>query len=178
MRPVGGGARFGHGFAPPAEEGDFPAVTLNRVGRGQVAYVAAPVFESYHRYYDHHTAGVVLDVIDRLLPDPIVRSHAPPNVETSVMRRGDDLIVHLVNHNARERKSAGYVSVVHHIPELRDVRLEVRAAPGVERVLSVPDERELPGRESDGYLQLVLPRLHIMESLLLPGYFEGGGEMT
>jgi hypothetical protein len=173
VRPVGGGARFGHGYAPPEAEGDFPAATINHVGRGQVAYVGAPVFEGYHRYYDHHTARVVLDFVDRLLPDPIVRSEGPPNVEVSAMRHGADLIVHLVNHNARERKSAGYVSVVHYMPELRDVRLSVRCAPGAGRVLSVPDEREVPFQESAGYLKLVIPRLHIMESLLLPGYFGG-----
>ncbi len=176
VRPVGGGARFGHGFAPPEAEGDFPAVTLNHVGQGQVAYVGAPVFESYHRYYDHHLAAVLLELVDRLLPDPIVRSEAPPNVETAVLRRGDDLLVNLVNHNARERKSAGYVSVVHHMPELHDVRLRVRCAPGVGRVLSVPEERELPFRESAGYLEIVVPRLHIMESLLLPGYFGEGAD--
>ncbi len=173
--PVGGGARFGHGFAPGAQQGQFPAITLNRFGRGLVGYIGAPVFAGYHRYYDHHTARVVLDVIDRLLPDPLVRSHAPANVETSVTRKEDDLLVHLVNHNARERKSAGYVSVVHHMPELRDLRFDIRSAPGAHRVLSVPDERELAYRESDGYLQLVVPRLHIMESLLLPGYFSAGG---
>ncbi|MFW6189256.1 MAG: alpha-L-fucosidase [Planctomycetota bacterium] len=179
LLPVGGGAQFGHGYAPPEREGDFPAVTVNRCGRGRVIYVGAPVFESYHRYADHHIAGVVLKLIDRLLPDPVVRLHGPPNVETSVMRRGEDLIVHLVNHNARERTSAGYVAAEHHMPELRDVRLDVRAAPGVQRVLCVPDERELPWRESAGYVELVLPRLHIMESLLVPGYFHGtsnGGE--
>ena len=177
VTPVGGGARFGHGQAPPEAEGDFPSITLNQFGEGQVAYIGAPVFAGYHRYYDHHTAAVVLDVLDRLLPNPTVRPHTPPDVEVSLLRRGTDLIVHLVNHNCRERKANGYVAIVHHIPELRDLRLDVRMAPGVERVLSVPDESEVPWRESAGYIEIIVPRLHIMESLLLPGYFNSGEEI-
>jgi hypothetical protein len=174
LRPVGGGARFGHGCAPPEGEGGFPAVTLHRYGRGQVACVGAPLFASYRRYYDHHLAAVALHVIDRLLPDPLVRLDGPPNVEVSAMRRGDDLLVHLVNHNARERRSNWFAAVVQFMPELRDLAVSVRTSGAPVRVLSMPGEQEPDAVESGGYLRVTVPRLHYMASLLFPGYFAAG----
>jgi putative glycosyl hydrolase-like family 6 (GHL6) protein/glycosyl hydrolase family 42 (putative beta-galactosidase) len=173
MHAGAGGNKFGHGFAPPTEPTGHPAVTLRNVGRGQVIYVAAPVCKSYLDHQNPALAQLVLDLVDRLLPDPIARTSTRAQVEMSLVRKGDDLIVHLVNHSGRERLGGYHYPVTEYIPEIREIGVAVKAPSRPVKVLSVPDPRELAIEERDGYLHFTSPPLHAMQSFALEGYFAG-----
>ena len=128
-------------------------------------------------YLDHQSpalARLVLNLIDRLLADPIARVVTRAQVELALLRRGDDLLVHLVNHSGRQRLGGYYYPVTEYIPEIRDIRLAVRTPPRPVKVLSVPDERELPCDDRDGYLHFTSPPLHAMQSFAVGGYFAAG----
>jgi len=163
-------ASFGHGFAPPTEPG-FPAVTARKLGRGEVIYVAAPAFKSYCNYQSYLIAGLLLELMDRLLPDPVVKVSTPAQVEMVAMRRADDLIIHLVNHSGRERLGGYHWPVTEYVPEVRDVRVMIKATSRTDSVLHAPSER-MRTRMRDGYAELVLPGLHVMETLVVPDYFK------
>jgi len=165
------GKSFGHGVAPPGGPGDFPAVAVRRLGEGEVVYLAAPAFRSYLEYPSHLVAGLLLGLIDRLLPDPIARVTAPPHVEMVLTRRDDGLLVHLVNHAGKELMSKEGVPVTLHTPEVRDVGLEIRSGVGKMRVLAMPSGSELPYTMRGGYAAVSMPRLKMMGSVWVPGYF-------
>ena len=118
-------------------------------------------------------AGLLLGLIDRLLPDPIARVQAPPHVEMVLMRRGAHLLAHLVNHSAKDVMSKEGVPVAFHTPEIRDIGLSVRAGDRRVRVLAVPSGDELPVTMRGGYAAVAVPRLKTMESVCVPGYFDG-----
>jgi len=163
------GRAFGHGFAPPDKPGP-PAVLSRKLGRGEVVYVAAPVFKSYCNYQSYLLAGLLLELVDRLLPDPLVKVTAPAQVEMAAVRKGDDLIVHLVNHSSRERLGGYHWPVTEYVPELRDVVVRIKATCRTGSVLHVPSGR-IGTRLHEGYAELVLPRLHVMETVVVPDYF-------
>jgi hypothetical protein len=169
------GKSFGHGVAPPTGEAGFPAAVHRTCGKGEVIYVAAPVFKSYCDYQSYLVAGFVLDLVDRLLPDPLVRVSAPAQVEVVAVRRGDDLIVHLVNHSGKERLVNYHWPVIECIPELRDVEVELRLDGQDAIIRSVPSGEEVDCEVADGRARFAVPRLHIMESFEATGYFAGGG---
>jgi hypothetical protein len=167
-----GGAQFGHGFAPPGAATGEAAVTLRRVGRGAVAYVAAPVFKSYWDYQDPCLAALLLRVIDALLPDPLVRVETPAQVEMSAARKGEDLVVHLVNHSGKERLGGYWSPVTEYIPEIRGIRVAVRGLTSRSRVRREPAGRAVAVRARKGGGEW-RATLGIMESFVVPRYFRG-----
>jgi hypothetical protein len=171
MNAGDGGAKFGHGFSPPTVPGPYPAATCRQVGQGLVVYTALPLFKAYQNNQNPHLARLLLSWINRLLPDPLVRISTPAQVELAVMRKKDDLIIHLVNHSGRERLGGYYYPCTEYIPEIRDISLDLREKPGVKTVLSVPAKKSLQFQRCGGYLRLPVPALHVMESFYVPGYF-------
>jgi len=165
-----GGRSFGHGFAPPADRDDRPAVVAGRCGRGEVVYVAAPVLRSYLDYQSPQLAGLLLSLVDRLLPNHVARIWTPAQVEMTAMRREGDLLVHLVNHSGNERPGNYWYPVTEYIPEIRDIQVAIRSERPLV-VLRVPQRADVACELADGYLRFRLPALHIMESFLVPGYF-------
>jgi hypothetical protein len=166
-----GGAEFGHGFAPPAHDSGRPAVVRNRVGDGEVIYIAAEAFGEYHRNFNPFLGELLLAQVDRLLPDPIVKASTPAQVEMVVLRKGDDLIVHLVNHSGREQLAGHWYPVFTYMPEIRGVECRIRLAGRGMDVLSVPSGQQMEWHEDAGYAVVRVPSLEIMSSLTVPGYF-------
>ena len=88
--------RYGHGMGPPGSA-DGAAATWRACGRGAVALLGYSAFANAWSWPLPETEQLLLDIIDRLLPEPVVRVDHPAAIEVVARRRGDDLIVHLVN---------------------------------------------------------------------------------
>jgi hypothetical protein len=172
--PLATAAKFGHGFAPPTVPSPFPGATLRTLGRGQILYVAAPVFKAYQNYQNPHLARLVLGWIDALLPKPLARVTTPAQVELSLMRRADDLVIHLINHSGRERLGGYWYPCTEYIPEIHQIQLALRlsgSADAAPTLLSIPARQTLAYQTTDSYATLTLAPLHIWQSILVPEYF-------
>jgi hypothetical protein len=75
-----------------------PGVVLRRIGKGQVAWLPWDTGGLYYKHSLPAHAGLLRDLIDRLLPHgrQIVTS-AHPLVEMSLMRQGARTLLHLIN---------------------------------------------------------------------------------
>ena len=156
---------FRHGeLSPPGDSSDYAAVTYHRVGRGEVIYVAAPIFEAYltqHQWY-------LGDVADRLLASfdapRAVRVEAPRSVEVTLTEKDGHLVVHLVNyHLGAERNFAEEVVPVDDIELVLDTqRLHtagirvIGADPAFTLAPDGPHARLRLGR-IDTYTQVAIP---------------------
>ena len=166
-----GGKRFGHGYAPAGEHAASPAVTQRFVGAGSIIYVAAPLFAAYFQTNLPQLARLACDLLNRALPDPLVRVDTAAQVELVLMRQADDLLIHLVNHSGRERLSGYYYPITAYMPELRDIPLSIKLrAPGMQ-VRLAPEDTALVTREDAGYAHVVVPNLQFMTTLRVGGYF-------
>ncbi len=108
--------------------------------------------------------------MDRLLPEPVARITTRAQVQLSAMRKGDDLILHLVNHSGKERLGNFWYPCTEYIPEIRDIEVAVRSETP-RPVVRVPQRERIEAAQTGGYLRLTLPALHILESLMVPSYF-------
>jgi hypothetical protein len=163
--------KFGHGFAPPTDTPAGPAVTSRKVGKGEVILVAFPLFKSYQHHQVPALAHTLFRLLDRLVPDPYVKVTTPAQVEMSAVRKGDDLIVHLVNHSGRERLGYYYYPVTEYMPEIRDITVAIRDPGHAVDVVAVPGARQVRCEREEGYLVCDVPRLAFLESLRVAGYF-------
>jgi hypothetical protein len=73
-----------HYQTPPDKPSRFSAAVLN----GRVAYIPYPVFGSYANHANLACRWLVAAMIDRLIPEPLVRIKAPSSTEATVTRQG------------------------------------------------------------------------------------------
>ena len=115
-------------FGPPEKvwgdkvETTTPGLVLADHGKGRFAYIPWDVGSLYYRHSSQGHAGLMADVIDRLLPNGRqLKSNAHPLVEMTVMDQParKRTLVHLVN--ATGHSDTAYFPPV----EMRDIRIEL-----------------------------------------------------
>jgi hypothetical protein len=154
---------FSHAQSPVGERlGGERGAPLVVVG-GRVAYIAAPLFGAYrdHDYWPYR--DVVLAVVGRLMPDPLVRFDGPPWIEVSVLRQPKTTdaparrTVHLVAYHPRRT-----VQSVPHVDRswpTAGVRVSLRTGIPPARCYLAPDGMDLPFAFADGYASVALPEV-------------------
>lgn len=169
-----GGAAFGHGLAPADRYEGFAMATCRTVGKGRIVYLAMPAFAQYWQNQNPYLAQLVFSLVDRLLPDPMVRVSTGAQVEMTTMRKGRDLIVHLVNHSGRERLLGYWYPLTEYVPEIRGIEIQIRVGTRSPVASFEPKGTRIKYRRQNGYACFKVPRLHFMESIRIKGYFTGG----
>jgi hypothetical protein len=155
-------------FGPPEKvwsdkvETQVPGVVFADHEQGKLAYVPWDVGALYYRHSSPGHAGLMVDVIDRLLPrGRVLTTNAHPLVEMTLMRqasRGRTLI-HLVN-------GTGHQDTAYFPPgELSDIRIEVRDS--VHRARAVGLGIGLPVTTTGQSRSFTLPRLKAYEVIVL-----------
>jgi Hypothetical glycosyl hydrolase 6 len=155
-------------FGPPEKvwgdkvETTVPGLVFADAGKGRVAYIPWDVGGLYYRHSSQGHAGLVADVIDRLLPDGRqLRTDAHPLVEITLMdqpaRRRT--LVHLVN-------VTGHSGTAYFPPvEMHDVRIQI--AGEFTRATAVGLNRALTVSRDGRYRSFVLPRLKAYEVIAI-----------
>lgn len=119
-------------WSPPGEDSGYPAITLRRVGKGWVAYIASEVFHAYQVKNQWNLKHILANLLDRLIQEPLVQVDAPAWVEVVVMRQAADpvgaweerTLVHLVNHHGNRPVDGNNVCVEQVLP-VRDVTVRL-----------------------------------------------------
>ncbi|TVQ19363.1 MAG: hypothetical protein EA382_16525 [Spirochaetaceae bacterium] len=171
------GAKFGHGRAPAHAYEGYAAATERRVGKGTVIYCALPIFGEYWRRPNPHAQRLMWSLLDRIQPSPIVKVSTGAQVEMTTMRKGDDLIVHLVNHSGRELLIGNWYPVTEYMPVIRDIGVAIRLSGGASlptMPMLEPSHEPLAATSRDGYAHVTVPELEFMQSIVVAGHFGGG----
>ena len=155
-------------FGPPEKvwsdkiETTLPGLVFATYEKGRLAYIPWDVGGLYYRHSSPGHAGLMADVIDRLLPSGRqVKTDAHPLVELTVMDQPhrQRTLVHLVN-------GIGHQDTAYFPPvELRDIRIEL--ARNVRRVRAVALDADLPVTNSGAYRSVTLPSLKAYEVLIV-----------
>lgn len=139
----------GHAYTPPDRETEYAAVVETTLGTGRVITVAEPLFETFARFGNVAYRELFASLLDRLLPDPLLRAGGPAHLETAVHTQGQRTVVHLVSFLPTRQ---GDNDLVTDPFPLVDVPVSVRATAAPQRVSSEPGGVELPFEHRDGYL--------------------------
>lgn len=99
-------ARFFHSGVPPQKDSGFPAVTLNRYGKGIAVYVAAPVFADYWDTNFPDLRRLIKNMLRLAAGGRLpLELDGPSQVEATVRQSGGRTLVHLVNNYEEPRLS-------------------------------------------------------------------------
>lgn len=142
-----------HAQTPPATLSDFAAVTRNK----NAGYINFPVFASFAGHGNFTYRLLVSNLLDRLLPRPLLRADAPTSMEATVTGQGDRVIVHLLHYNPERR--ATDLDLVEDVIPLFDVPLSVRTDRPPVRVYTAPQGIGLPFEWVDDRVRLRVPEV-------------------
>jgi hypothetical protein len=144
-----------HFQTPPSKLSRYAAA----VSKGRIAYVAYPIFTSFARYGNYPARLLVRNILEQLLPEPLLRLDGPTTTETTVMRQrgraGGRTIVHLLQY-APERRTETF-DVVEDIVPLFNIPLSLKLDRAPKKVYFAPDESPIPFEYLAGRVNLRVP---------------------
>lgn len=145
-----------HQHTPSAGKVDYPAV----VKCGEVIYFAHPIFTQYHINAPRWCKTFVLNAVDMLLPQPLLKHNGPSSLITTVNEQSNAnrWVVHLL-HYIPERRSQD-IDVIEDLIPLYSITLSIKIPKAVNSVCSVPTQESIDFREHNGRIEFVVPKIN------------------
>jgi hypothetical protein len=110
----------------------------------------------------------LLNALNLLLPDPLVRHDGPTTLQVTVNEQPDEnrWIIHLL-HYIPERRSQE-IDLIEDVIPLYNAKISIKL-PTIKTVMSAPEQERLPYEQKDGRVEFVVPQLvgHQMIALKL-----------
>jgi hypothetical protein len=150
-----------HKQTPGDKLSPYPAATLN----GKVAYVSFPIFSAYAMHGNYPYRLLVRNLLNLLLPEPLLRVDAPTGTEATVMRQGERTVLHLLHYSAERR--ARDLDLIEDIVPLRDVAVSLQRGAAPKSVYLAPERTPLEFTYEGGRVSIVVPEVrgHAMIAL-------------
>jgi len=152
-----------HRQTPSSGRPDYPGI----VRRGDAIYFAHPIFGLYNAWSPLWCKTLLLNAVDMLLPEPLLRHDGPSTVMATVNEQAAERrwVVHLL-HYVPERRGRE-LDVIEDVIPLHELNVSVKVPGPVRSVRRVPDGEGLDFRQDGGRVDFLLPRLegHAMVEL-------------
>jgi hypothetical protein len=136
-----------------------PGIVFREIGKGMVAWIPWNLGGLYYRHSLPAHAGLLRDVLARLIPQRQLETDAHPLVEMSLMRQGGRTLLHLINLSGHSQTA--YFAPIPMGP------IRVRVAGEFRSARAVRSGVELPVRVDGGHTEWSLPRLADYELVVL-----------
>ena len=153
----------GHDYTAEDAVTDVAAV----VRKGNIITMSVPLFEAFGKHAAPNYCALLGNIIAQLLPQPLVKDDGPSSLETTVIHKGSDVVVHLISF-CPERRAEGLDIVEDPFP-LVDTTIAIKTTQRPRRVYLAPDEAELEFEYSDGYVRTRVTVLDGHKLLVLEG---------
>ncbi len=156
---------FSHAQAPASYESAYPAVVMNRYGKGKVIYLSAPLFNTYYTSNNPVYRKLVKNALDMIIEDKVLIVEVAISVEVSLLEQDNNWIVHLVNYHSEKRGEGR--EIIEEIPVVTDIKVRVKKTFEPARIYLAPSEEEIEYSEENGYLEVTVPSLHIHQMIVI-----------
>ncbi|HEY3280680.1 MAG TPA: alpha-amylase family protein [Armatimonadota bacterium] len=143
-----------HQQTPADQVSPYAAATL----RGPVACIPLPVFSAYGKHGNIPIRLLVRNVLNLLLPKPLLRVTAPTSTEATLTRQEGRTIAHLLQY-CPERRADG-IDIVEDIVPLQDVPLSLRMSREPSRAYLAPCGEPLKVEFECGYATVRVPEVN------------------
>jgi hypothetical protein len=143
-----------HNQTPPAELTPYLAASLH----GSVAYLSYTIFRLFALYGNQSHRWLVGNVMDLLLPEPLLKVKGPTGLETSLMEQEGRQIVHLLFYTP-ERRTPN-LDLIEDIIPLYHLPLELKTDRQPARVYLAPEMTPLEFEYSGGYARTVVSEVN------------------
>ncbi len=137
--------------------------------QNSVAYISTEVFKAYRNHAYSLYKSIVERVLEQVLPQPMVKTHAPSAMEVSVNRQVKQkrLVAHLVNFQPQRRHI--HVEWIEELYPVRDIPLAVRTGKRPTAVTLAPSGEALPFTMEGEYCKLVVPEVKAHQMVAFEG---------
>jgi hypothetical protein len=127
------------------------------VRRGRAIYMAHPVGLLYTEFAPRWVRQMVLNAVDLLLPEPLLRHDGPKAMETAINEQAAERrrVVHLLYYVPERR--ANRLEIVEDVVPLRDVTVSLREDAPVASVRLAPEGTPLPFERGNGRVRFTVP---------------------
>jgi hypothetical protein len=154
-------------FGPPEKAyghspTDQPGYAIATFGRGRTAWIPWTVGSAYRELGITALRGVFVDLVEELLDGcETVSAELPEQVELTVHRTGDDIVVHLINQTGARRRTFGP-----HVP-IRGGRLRIGGMPPSAVARSLVNDSNCEVVHEGDSLVVALPELGLYHVILI-----------
>lgn len=136
----------GHEYTPEDCLSKYAAIVKN----GSAITFSVPVLEAYGKHAAPNYRILLGNCIDLLLPEPLIRDEGPSKLETTVVRKGNSTLVHLLSFCPERR--ANNLDIVEDPLPVVNMKIAVKAGSKPTRVFLAPGEQDLLFEYRDGYM--------------------------
>ncbi|MGQ9561281.1 MAG: hypothetical protein ACUVWA_12285 [Candidatus Oleimicrobiaceae bacterium] len=157
-------------FGKIYQDNDFlgePAVagSIAQYGKGSIAAVYLNLGERYMNSATTVSRDFLSSLVAELFPSPIVEVRGSHNVDVTVNRKDDKLMVNLVNTSGAHANER--VNVFDQIPAVGPLTVSVRSNVKPKTVRLMPEGKKLAYTFRNGKLVVTIPKVEIHEVLVL-----------
>lgn len=144
-----------HRHTPSAGKVGYPGIVRN----GRVIYFAHPIFTQYHENAPRWCKQLFLNVLEMLLPNPVVKVEGPSTLLVTVNEQAQlqRWVLHLLNY-IPERRGADF-DVLEDVIPIFNIPISIKAPKKVKSVAAVPQATDLQFAEKNGRVEFVLPQI-------------------
>ncbi len=139
------------------------AATERRLGRGRIAGLFLDLGARYGQARTVVMRDVLTGIVDRMVPDPVVKVTGSHLVDVSLMRKDGTLCVHLVNTGGPHSDENVYT--FDEIPPVGPLTVAVRLPKRPRRITIEPGGERLRFRWKDGTAEVTVPQVEIHASV-------------
>lgn len=127
---------------------------------GSLIYFASPLASQYEECAPLWVKQLLLNAVDMLLPQPLLRHNGPSTLETGYMLQPEKnrAVIHLL-HYIPERRGSEF-DVVEDVIPIYNVELSLRADQKVKAVTTAPQGQSLDFVENDGRITVRVPEVN------------------
>lgn len=153
---------YSHFYAPPGGETIYPAIVRNKYGKGEVTYIATPLFQDYYTTDYWAYRRLLNNCVNLISPERVLSVDAPSWVETSLMQQPgkNRYVVHFVNYHPTRRGNTKLERIEEVCP-YTNIRLEVKVPEQIKKVYTAPSGTDLEWKVVNGNLKTTLPSLEL-----------------
>jgi len=148
------------GYYQPIKMSPFPAICKNEFGEGKVYYFCGNFFQTYFDYKFPSYLSLFQQIFDSELNRQIILGNTPESVEVTLRKKGDVLLIHLINF------SSGLKRPIEDLVPVENITLKLpqkKAARVTSLIGKIPPRWEL----KDNFLQVVIPQLLAYEVIVV-----------
>lgn len=144
-----------HRQTPSSGEPSTPAIVQN----GKSIYFSSPIFSQYHYLAPQWCRTMVLNALDMLLPNPVIKHQGPSTLEVTYNEqiKENRQVIHLLHYIPIRRS---YIDIIEDIIPIFNIPISVRADNDIQRVTLVPQQTPVDFEIVDGRIELTVPEIN------------------
>ena len=144
----------------------FPAATINKVGKGQVAYLPGGLFRAYQRDRSPLQREVLGAILSKVAPAFEITVDAPSCVDVALRRKKGQRIIHLVNRGTGLPNAAGAVAV-DEIAPVGPITVKIKCKTAPQSVSLSFEDASVHTVFEKGLLTVSIDTVHIHSALVI-----------